>query len=281
MHDEDSDNSCYDDGKKLDEPKRKKRRVRRNLTPALMMAEGLSVPVSKDRFASIIEAHGFPTNWRGNKVVRQALVRMAVCGELAEDSGVVMEINWDNYVGGSHSHGVLVFRCSECSYVGERYYHAGTLSLVCAVCFFLAYISECDVVCAGKHFERIHVRKGKPSQRKRKYADVEKNARLQESNVAFVDTAAHVGVEEQQQLLILPPPRRMRVAKDLPSKQRRHAPVHTCDSNFSYASSTYSSDDGEENDGRYEEEWKVYKRGDAFSSSSSRGRRMGRRRKNI
>ena len=107
--------------------------------------------------------------------------------------------------------------------------------------------------------------------------------------MAFVDTAAHVGVEEQQQLLILPPPRR-RVAKDLPSKQRRHTPVHTekekekkefCDSNFSYESSTYSSDGGEENDGRYEEEWKVYKRGDAFSSSSSRGRRMGRRRKNI
>ena len=131
MHD-DSNNSCYDDGKKLDEPKRE-RRVRRNLTPALMMAEGLNVPVSKDRFASIIEAHGFPTNWRGNKVVRQALVRMAVCGELAEDSGVVMEINWDNYVGGSHSHGVLVFRCSECSYVGEHYYHAGTLT--CVVCF--------------------------------------------------------------------------------------------------------------------------------------------------
>jgi len=38
---------------------------------------------------------------------------------------------------------------------------------------------------AGKHYDRIHVRRGKPMQNKRKYADVEKKAALHCSNVAF------------------------------------------------------------------------------------------------
>jgi hypothetical protein len=110
--------------------KKEKKGVRRSLLPALAMAQGLKVPVSKDKFADIIENCGMPANWRGDKKVRQALVRLAMCGELAEDNGVVMTIDESNYTGG-HTNGALVFKCSLCTYVGERYYHAGALCDFC------------------------------------------------------------------------------------------------------------------------------------------------------
>lgn len=76
--------------------------------------------------------------------MKEQLLGMAVRGELArhdeaskemaallhekkEGSGRVMVIDENNYRGHS-SRGFLVFQCSLCPYVGERYYHAGTHS---------------------------------------------------------------------------------------------------------------------------------------------------------
>lgn len=63
------------------------------------------------------------------------LVRKAINGELLEDE--VMVITEENYMGRC-SRNALVFQCSLCTYVGDRYYHAGMHSppsfLVCCCC---------------------------------------------------------------------------------------------------------------------------------------------------
>lgn len=107
-------------------------------------AATMEVPVKKSLFAKMLAMHKVPLGWKRDRKIRKVLAEMVASkDELLEVGGMpmqeenadngnnsnkgklVMVINRDNYTrcGGG---GAVVFQCSECSYVGERYYHAGT-----------------------------------------------------------------------------------------------------------------------------------------------------------
>lgn len=113
----------------------KEKSVRRRLEPEMRMVEDekvVEVPVNKSMFAKMLAMQKVPVGLKRDGKIRKALVEMAMRGDDLIDSskGLVMVIDRENYSGCGGT-GALVFQCSECSYVGERYYHAGnTVSLL-------------------------------------------------------------------------------------------------------------------------------------------------------
>lgn len=131
----------------------KRKKVQRSLHEEMIMAEeqrqqhvlpplppcvsSVEVPVPREQFENAMKAKEavIPTKWRHDRRMKEALAKMALCGELdaAGEEGVqenglgkklVMVVDSSNYVGHGRN-GALVFQCSMCTYVGHRYYHAG------------------------------------------------------------------------------------------------------------------------------------------------------------
>lgn len=125
-----------------------KKKVQRNLHFAMAMAEeGVKMQSCADKATANTEKFAPDCN-KHHSEMRKTLLHSVVRGETSEKSSpLVMVLDICNYTG-CLVKGALVFQCSLCNYIGDRYYHA------------------------GRHFERIHIRKGRPMHRKRKYVDV-------------------------------------------------------------------------------------------------------------
>jgi hypothetical protein len=90
-----------------------------------------------------------PSEWRKNESFLGMLYAAVLQGKIQVPNKLVMVMDRDNYTGGSISGcGVVapvMYSCSMCNYVGDRYYHA------------------------SMHFQRVHIHNGTPMKRKRKY----------------------------------------------------------------------------------------------------------------
>ena len=104
--------------------------------------------------------------WKKNEGLLTALASMVSQGHVDENSSrLVMVLDATNYQRCCSSSAIL-FKCSMCNYVGERYYHA------------------------GKHFERVHVNNGKPMERKRKY-DITVTRDSESSSIVSTNVVIH------------------------------------------------------------------------------------------
>lgn len=133
----------------------KKKAVQRNLHADMVMMEDDEENTENNRLNKQklvrVALQGL-LNQHTTSDYKKSLVKMALRGELSaeDEEGIVMVVDESNYVGSSMQ-GALVFRCSQCTYVGERYYHAGALMLelvfVLRLCVFDAtYIAQASTL---------------------------------------------------------------------------------------------------------------------------------------
>ena len=117
-----------------------KKAVQRNLHADMVRMEDLTENNRLNKQKLVRVALQGLLNQHTTSDYKKSLVKMALRGELSaeDEEGIVMVVDESNYVGNSMQ-GALVFRCSQCTYVGERYYHAGALMLVLAfvLCAFV------------------------------------------------------------------------------------------------------------------------------------------------
>lgn len=87
-----------------------------------------------------------PSKWRKDRGFIKLLYAMTLRGEIPADSSLMLVVDFTNYMTGACPQtGAVLFKCSLCSYMGDRYYHT------------------------KKHFQRVHVMNGKAMHRKRKF----------------------------------------------------------------------------------------------------------------
>ena len=134
-----------------------KKSVKRNLEPELILAtrrvsaEYLSLipsSMSEEEFQDILLHEIVPSKWRGDETLLSVLYTMVLRGDIQQGNKLVMSIHEGNYSSNRDRGDVsppAFFKCSMCSYIGDRFYHA------------------------SKHFERVHIMHGTPVNRKRKY----------------------------------------------------------------------------------------------------------------
>jgi hypothetical protein len=114
-----------------------------NTDSSRMMVGGV---ISQDELYNILCSEVVPSKWRKDPDFIKLLYSMALRGEIAAGSKLVMVVDFSNCMPGSDpSAGAVLFKCSMCSYMGDRYYHT------------------------KKHFQRVHVMNGRAMHRKRKF----------------------------------------------------------------------------------------------------------------
>lgn len=153
-------------------------RARRRQSPVLRMdeleseaCEKIVLPMTQVDFDEMLASGVMPREWRDDRDVRTALVRLVANGHLSANHVFVMLLDRTNYTGNKYP-GAVVYKCSMCDYVGDRYYHS------------------------SKHFHRVHVMHGRPMENKRKYHDGASQLYGPESMV-FADTGSAASSDSQ------------------------------------------------------------------------------------